>query len=105
MAFLSVGMIFCKPHEGSGIASAAIHHLGRISYSVYLFQQFVFAPQKPLYGAFSWWRFAILLPLAAVVVEVWFRVCEDPIRLWGAQRFARPQKAPRHVEAPVLVGR
>ena len=101
---ISVIILFCSPPQGSLIASRGIHHLGRISYSLYLFQQFAFAPHAHLYGEFSWLQLAVLVLLVAVLVEVWFTVAEEPIRLLGVRRFPRPVKRTFEVEPVLTVG-
>lgn len=67
-------------------------YLGLLSYSVYLFQQFVLGPWQEIYHtSFSWTDWGLLASLIVVVLPLWYKFGEKPITEFGSRLFPRVQ--------------
>jgi peptidoglycan/LPS O-acetylase OafA/YrhL len=80
-----------------------MRRLGVVSYTVYLFQQFVFGPWQGNYGAeFHWSAWVMAVVAAAVAVPVWYVYAERPLTDLGARWFPRVASGDRSPGCPLL---
>ena len=67
-----------------------LHSLGLMSYTVYLFQQFVLGPWSDTYGVnYSWKLWGLLVAALCVAIPLWYRYVEKPLTGLGSRMFPR----------------
>jgi peptidoglycan/LPS O-acetylase OafA/YrhL len=109
-SLLSAVMIVSGLEARSFFASEWMRRVGLASYSLYLFQQFVFGPWREVYGtAFSWPLWFASLGGLILLLPLWYGFAERPLTDLGADWFPRTaRKLPSTgtaVAETVLAGR
>lgn len=91
---LSAAMILTGLQKERFVFSAEwLRRLGLVSYTVYLFQQFVLGPYNEIYGnPFSWWAWIAVVAVIILLLPFWYAYIEKPLTDLGAILFPRMSK-------------
>jgi peptidoglycan/LPS O-acetylase OafA/YrhL len=86
-----------------GFAPEWMRRLGVVSYTVYLFQQFVLGPWQATYGTdFTWPAWSVAVAVAIVGVPLWYAYGERPLTDVGARWFPRVASGEHPSGRPLL---